>query len=138
MYNCDFCERGFIYRIWTQSRFKLLSNAKRSTDSLSTSKVHDSILRKFVFLAFFGCKGYDYSSGFKCSRVSLLCTFLWKQRSAVIMRIVLNGTTLECFLSKVASSFCRRYFEVVIIQHLLICLFFFNCCLDMIMIINIK
>ena len=57
LYNCDFCEQGFIYRIvavWPKAVLKCRADlnfsvtVKRSMISLSTSKVHDSILRKFV------------------------------------------------------------------------------------------
>lgn len=67
LYNCDFCEQGVHIQkthcmakgyIEMQSRFKLLSDGKISIISLNTSKVHDSILRKFV--SFFGCKGHYY------------------------------------------------------------------------------
>lgn len=91
-----FVSRGFIYRILTvakgctetQSRFQLLSDGKRSIFSLSTSKVHDSILRKFVFLLFFGRKGHNYKSespGFgKLKSVFIMCIFVWKQMSALM------------------------------------------------------
>lgn len=61
-----------------QKRFKLLSDGKRSIISLSTSKVHDSILRKFVFL-FFGCRGHTYrseSAGFgKLKGIFIMCIY---------------------------------------------------------------
>ena len=97
MCNCDLCEEGVHIQktqdcIEMRRRLKPLSDSKRSIISLSTSKVHDSILRKFVclfILLFLSSPKPEWAGCTTLDGVVNLCISpsLWKKIHAAITRI---------------------------------------------------